>query len=133
MAARQKDIELILLRQWASYLAMPIWIMGEDGSLLYYNEPAEAILGLRFDESGEMPLAELSRIFETRTADDAPVAAEDLPIGVALIQRRPAHRRIRVRALDGQWRTIDITAFPIEGQSGRHLGAMAIFWEANDG
>ena len=50
----QQPLELILLRQCASHLAMPIWIMGPDGNLLFYNEPAEPILGRRFDEAGEL-------------------------------------------------------------------------------
>jgi hypothetical protein len=33
---------------------------------------------------------------------------------------------------DGVWRKIEVTAFPVEGQGGRHLGAVAIFWEAHD-
>ncbi len=128
----QEAIELILLRQCASHLAMPIWLMGSDGSLLYYNEPAEPILGRRFDEAGEMPGEELSRMFETRDDDSSPIAADDLPINIALSRRRPAHRPFQIRGLDGVWRKIEVTAFPIEGQGGRHLGAMAIFWEADE-
>jgi hypothetical protein len=36
-----------------------------------------------------------------------------------------------MRGLDGAWRTIEVTAFPIEGQAERHLGAVALFWEAD--
>lgn len=126
----QQEIELILMRQCASYLAMPIWLMGADGELLYYNEPAEPILGRRFDESGEMPGEELSTMFQTTAADGSPLDADDLPINIALKEHRPAHLPIRIRGLDGVWRKIDITAFPIDGQGGRHLGAVAIFWES---
>jgi hypothetical protein len=52
----QKEIELILLRQWASHMTLPIWVTGLNGDLIYYNEPAEALLGVRYDEAGEMPL-----------------------------------------------------------------------------
>jgi hypothetical protein len=34
-----------------------------------------------------------------------------------------------ITALDGIKRRIEVTAFPIEGQGGRHLGAVAILWE----
>jgi hypothetical protein len=53
-----KAVELILMRQLASYLAMPIFLVDPDGNLLYYNEPAEYLLGRRYDETGEMPLAD---------------------------------------------------------------------------
>ena len=58
----QKAVELILMRQLASYLAVPIFLVDPDGNLLYYNEPAERLLGRRYDETGEMPVAEWSRV-----------------------------------------------------------------------
>ena len=125
----QQPIELILTRQWASYLAVPVWVMGENGDLLYYNESAEAVLGRRFDEAGEMPGEELASIFQTTAEDGSPIPSEELPINIALLKRRPAHLRHRFRGLDGFWRLVDVAAFPIEGQGGRQLGAVAIFWE----
>lgn len=80
-----------------------------------------------------MPAGELSRIFETAAEDGSPLPSDAIPLGIALLQGRPAHRRFRLRGLDGIWRLIDTTAFPVVGQEGRHLGAVAIFWEATDG
>jgi len=56
--ALSKDIEVILSRHLASCLAMPIFIVDPVGNLLFYNEPAELILGRRFEETGEMPASE---------------------------------------------------------------------------
>jgi PAS domain-containing protein len=128
----QREIELILLRQCASHLAMPIWLMGPGGDLLFYNEPAESILGRRFEEAGEMPGEVLATMFQTTAEDGSRLETEDLPINIALRERRPAHLWFRIQGLDGVWRRIEVTAFPIEGQGGRNLGAVAIFWEAND-
>jgi PAS domain-containing protein len=125
----QRDIELILLRQLASSLALPIWVADADGHLIFYNEPAETVLGRRFDEAGEMTLDELSRVFEIRDEDGQPISSSDIPLGVALLQRHPAHRRLQMRGLDGPWRVVDVTAFPVEGQGGRFLGACVLFWE----
>src|SRR4030042_6452124 len=97
----QMPIELILMRQCASSLAMPIWLMGENGDLLYYNEPAEPILGRRFDEAGEMPGEELATMFQTTAEDGSTIDADDLPINIALGKRRPAHRWMRIRGLGG--------------------------------
>jgi PAS domain S-box-containing protein len=126
----QMPIELILLRQCASNLAMPIWLVSEHGDLLFYNESAEAILGVRFDEAGEMPSEDLAAMFQTKAEDGSPLEADDLPVNIALRERRPAHRWMKIRGIDGVWRKIEVTAFPIEGQKGRHLGAVAIFWQA---
>ncbi len=127
----QQEVELILMRQLASYLTIPIFVVGMDENLLFYNGPAEVLLGCRFDEVGEMPLKELSTIFQTTAEDGSPLPPDALPIAIALRQRRPAHRAFTYRALDGVERTIEVTAFPLEGQSGRHLGAVAIFWEVD--
>ena len=43
----QKAIELILMRQLASSLAMPIFLVDPSGNLVFYNEPAEQLLGSR--------------------------------------------------------------------------------------
>jgi hypothetical protein len=48
--AATKPIQLILARQLASCVAAPIMLMDADGTLVFFNEPAEAILNQRFDE-----------------------------------------------------------------------------------
>jgi hypothetical protein len=50
----QQEIEVILIRQLASYLAMPMVIVNPVGTLLFYNEPAEELLAMRFEETGEL-------------------------------------------------------------------------------
>jgi PAS domain-containing protein len=130
--SKQKPIEIILLRQWASHMATPIWIAGTRGELLYYNEPAEELLGRRFDEAGSMRLRELPKIFKTTTEDGKPISEADLPLAKALLQRQPAHLRVRITALDGKSRLLDITAVPLIVQGGAYLGAMAMFWEPDD-
>jgi PAS domain-containing protein len=128
----QKPVEVILMRQLASYLAMPILVVDPDGRLLFYNEPAEAVLGRRYDETGEMPVEEWSTVFTPTTEDGVPLPPETLPLVVALQKRRAAHRAFWIRGLDGVSRKVEVTAFPIEGQGGRHLGAVAIFWEGGE-
>lgn len=125
----QKEIELILARQLASYLIMPIFIVDPRGTLIYYNEPAEGILGRRFEETGEMPVEVWSTLFEPTDETDKPLAPESLPLVIALTQHRPAHRDMWIQGLDGVRRLIEVTAFPINGQAERYLGALAIFWE----
>lgn len=125
----QKPVELILMRQLASYLAMPIFLVDPRGDMVFYNEPAEAILGTRYDETGEMPVEEWSTVFEPADEDGSPLAPEMLPLWIALHKHQATHRVLRIRGLDGVSRRIGVTAFPLEGQGGRHLGAVAIFWE----
>src|SRR5439155_856752 len=37
----QKQVEIILMRQLASYLTLPVFVVDPEGNLLYYNPPAE--------------------------------------------------------------------------------------------
>jgi PAS domain-containing protein len=127
----QMAIEVILMRQLASYLAMPIFVVDPDGNLLFYNEPAEPLLGRRYEETGEMSLVEWSTIFHPTDEDGTPLSPQALPLVIALETRRAVHRAFWIRGLDGISRRIEVTAFPLEGQGGRYLGAVAIFWEAS--
>ena len=127
----QYDIEVILFRQLASSLAMPIFIVDPRGTLIYYNEPAEAILGRRFDETGEMDMTEWSKVFSPTDEQGKQLAREALPLTIALDHRRPAHGRLWIRGLDQVLRHIEATAFPLIGQSNRFLGAAAIIWTSS--
>jgi PAS domain-containing protein len=125
----QHEIEIILARHLAEHLVMPIFIVGPSGDLLYYNDPAESILGCRYDETGAMPASEWSTIFQPVDQDGQPMNPDDLPLMNALKERHPAHKRFWIRGLDGALRQIDVTAFPLNAQAQRFLGAVAIFWE----
>lgn len=46
----QREVELILLRQPASYLTIPIFVVDTKGTLIYFNEPAEVLVSRRFEE-----------------------------------------------------------------------------------
>lgn len=130
----QKAVEIILMRQLASYLAMPIMLFDPDGNLLFYNEPMEAIIGQRFDETGEMTLDERYALFEMTDDDGSPLVREERPLVIALEKQRAAHRTVWLKKKpDGVRRRVEVTAFPLEGQGGRHLGAVVISWEAHEG
>ena len=124
-----KDMEVILARHLASCLAMPIFIVDPVGNLLFYNEPAELILGRRFEEAGEMPASEWATAFRPFDEAGNPILPQSNPLVIVLNQRRPAHSRLWIRGLDGASRHIEVVAFPIIGQARKFLGGIAIFWE----
>jgi PAS domain-containing protein len=123
------DIEIILIRQAASYLAMPVFVVDQKGNLIYFNEPAEELLGLRYEEVGEMPLEEWATVFIPTDEHGDPIAPEGLPLVIALQEHRPAHDSLWIKGLNGIPRHLSVTAFPLIGQEARDLGAVAIFWE----
>ena len=125
----QQEIEVILSRHLAEYLAMPIFIVNPEGDLIFYNEPAEAILGTRYNETGVMPASEWATIFHPVDHEGKPLPPEDLPLVIAITKRHPAHKIFWVRGKDGNMREIEVTAVPLIGQADRFLGGIAIFWE----
>ena len=127
----QQEIEVILSRHLAECLAMPIFIVNPDGDLIFYNEPAEAILGLNYNETGMMPANEWATIFQPVDREGKALSPEDLPLMIALSTRHPAHKLFWIHGKDGVSREIEVTAFPLIGQAERFLGAIAIFWESH--
>ena len=125
----QRPVEMILLRQLASYLTIPIWMMDAEGNLVYYNEPAESLLGVQFDDAGPIHADQLAGKFRTTDLEGRPLTDEEMPVVMALNQRSPMHGKLRFCGLDGVWHDVEISAIPIEGQSSRFLGVCATFWE----
>jgi PAS domain-containing protein len=123
------EVELILMRQLASYLTLPMFVVGVNENLLFYNQAAEVHLGRRFEEAGEMPVGDLASIFQIKRVDGSDYPGDELPLTVALRARRPKHDTLRFRSLDGSDHIVEVTAFPLEGHGGRHVGAVAIFWD----
>ena len=132
MPHQQQPVEMILLRQLASYLAIPMWMMDDTGNLIYYNEAAEGLLGIRFDDVGPITSENLVGAWNVTQLDGSALPEYDFPVVTALSKRKPAHRAIRFQGMDGVWRAVEVTALPIEGQGERFLGVLATFWEVED-
>jgi PAS domain-containing protein len=127
-----QPIERILVRHLGSRLAVPLFLVDTEGTLVFYNEAAEQLLGRRFDEAGEMTFDDWTTAFAVRDEDGRPIEIDEIPLVQALRKRRPAHSRFDITGLDGTLRTLEVAAFPLQGQGGTRLGAVALFWEAGD-
>jgi len=125
----QQAVETILIRQLAGYLSVPVMVADPEGAVVYYNEPAERLLGVRYEETGRLTQEQFAGHFESRPLDGEGEEAER-PLGVALEQRRPVHSRLELtRRADGALLKVDVTAFPIIGQGDVVHGAVVMFWE----
>ena len=126
----QQSVEIILVRQLAGYLFVPVLVVDTTGTVIFYNEPAERILGVRFEETGRIGPEEADRLIELSDDPAAGPDDEGRPILTALQQRRPAHaRRWLLRRGDRVRLQVELTAFPVIDQDERLLGAVAMFWE----
>ena len=122
------EIEIILNRQLADCLSVPVFIVDPDGTLLFYNEPAEKILGKRFEDTGEMLVNQWSTIFIPVDNDGNKLPPDQLPLVKTLNTKQPAHGTFRINSLDGRFIKISVTSYPIIGRSKKFTGAVAIFW-----
>jgi len=125
-------IEIILSRQQADCLSIPVFITDTRGNLVFYNEPAEELLGQRYEESGEMPVEVWGTIFKPMDENGKLLSPEDLPLVKTLRKCRPYHKEFWIESLRGTTEKISVTSYPIIGRAGDFMGAVAIFWELKD-
>ncbi len=125
-------IELILARQLAGYLAVPIVILDPTGTVIFYNEPAERILGRRFDEGGPIPPGEWSATFEFMDESGDPVPPEQMPLAAALRTRKLVQLNVSMRGLDGIRHRVSEVGIPLVGHGQRLLGVLAFLFELDD-
>ena len=126
----EHNLVFILARGLASSIATPVFLVDPDGTLVYYNEPAEEILGQTYAEAGAMTMEEWGTMFrQSDPASGTQIDPASQPLGVALTKREPAHGPLHITGLDGVERNIAVTALPLFAKSDEFIGAMAIFWE----
>jgi PAS domain-containing protein len=129
VAAAQRPIELIQARGLISSLSTAAFLVDEAGTLLYFNEAAGELLGIPFEEAGEMQPDEWGGRFRPRQPGGRELTVEELPLTIALREGHPGHARMEITGADGDDRQIAVSAIPIRGRAGQH-GAFAIFWPA---
>ncbi|MBL0009121.1 MAG: hypothetical protein IPP25_18605 [Saprospiraceae bacterium] len=125
-------IEIILNRQLADCLAIPVFITDTVGNLLFYNEPAEEILGKRYQDTGEMKVEEWSTIFFSKDENGKLLEPEDLPLVKTLLNQLPYFKTFWIESLKGKSEKISVSSYPIIGRAGIFVGAVAIFWRPSD-
>jgi PAS domain-containing protein len=128
MASHQHPVEVIMARGFMSNLATPAFLVDDAGNLIFFNEAAGELLGVRFEEAGSMGPDEWGGRFAPTAIDGRPLLLHELPLAIALEQSRPAHSAMRIRSGQGEMHEIEVSAFPIVGRSGTRA-AIAIFWD----
>ena len=91
-----KSLPLILAREFAANIATPVTVIDERGRLIFFNEPAERILGQTHAEVGELAQHEWTRLFSVEQLDGSPVTLDELPVGIAHREPLPGPRHAGV-------------------------------------
>jgi len=126
----QRNLILILARDFASRLATAVFLVDAKGSVIYFNEAAERLLGVRFVEGPGMTAQEWSTRFSQVDEDGNPISLEDNPLAIAFRESRPNHRTMHIKDTEGGAHHLAVTAFPLVAHAGEIVGALAIFWES---
>ena len=125
----QHNLILILARSFAAQLATAVFLVDTEGTVIYYNEAAERLLGRKFIEGAGMPADEWSTLFKPRDEHGRTVPLQSLPLGITMLKREPAHGIVRLLGTDGVDRRIEAVTFPLFAHTEDFVGAIAIFWQ----
>jgi PAS domain-containing protein len=131
--SRPPSLPLILARELASNLATPMFVLNQDGLLVYFNDAAEQIIGKPFAEIGVVDAMEFGKLLDLTDLDGTPVARPESPSGIAFFQRRPSHQVLVATGFDGVRRTVQATAYPLFGAGEELHGVVTVFWEGAPG
>jgi PAS domain-containing protein len=125
---QQRNLVLILAKDLADKLASAVFVVDADGRIVFFNEHAEEILGRSFADVGPGDLEEVLESFSPTDMDGHPLKPADLPISIALNERRPIHKAVRITREAEDQVEIGVTALPLFARSQEFVGAAAIFW-----
>jgi PAS domain-containing protein len=120
---------MILARELGANLATPMFLIDKEGTLVFYNEAAELLIGRPFAELGEIPALDFGEELRLRDSDGSPLRRRDTPAGIAFFERRPAHKLLVATAYDGVDRWVEVTAYPLFGAADDMHGVLTVFWE----
>ena len=129
---KQRHIALILARDLAANLATAMLLVDRDGDLVFFNEPAERILGRPYAEA-QMSRVELAKTFKPVDESGVPIPLADLPLSAAFREGVPSHGHLRIEAIGGDVRDLEVIGVPLFAQADQLVGGLAVFWERAEG
>jgi PAS domain S-box-containing protein len=125
----QRSLPLILAREFAANVATPFLVIDAEGTLVYFNERAEQIIGGTAAELGDMEERDWRQRFHVKRTDGTPVESSETPTAIARRERRPVQDVLVYTRLDGSTRTLSVTASPILGHLDQLEGVFCVMWE----
>jgi PAS domain-containing protein len=123
-----RHIALILAKDLAANLATAVLIVDADGNLVFFNEPAERILGRPYAEA-QMSSVELARAFKPVDETGEPIPVQQLPLAEAFRKGTPSHGHLRIESVDGRTHDLEVVAVPLFARADELVGGLAVFWE----
>ncbi len=126
-----QPIELIQARNLISRLQTASFLVDADGRLLFFNESAGELLGMRFEDAGPMEPGTWGTRFKPREPGGEEIPVGNLPLAIAVQSGRPGFARMEITGANGKDHLIEVTAFPIMSGHAQQ-GSVAIFWPVDE-
>ncbi len=123
----QQALELILARNLLTNISTPAFLADHRAVLVFYNEAAGALLGIPFEQAGNMHPEEWAARFGPFDSAGERIPFEEVPLTIALSERRPVHAPIYIHSADGEVHHIEVTAIPL-ATNDDITGVIGIFW-----
>ena len=105
-----------------------MFLLDGEGTVVFYNEAAELLIGRPFAEVGEISMFEFGDRLEIRHLDGTPMSRREAPSGIAFFERRPVHKVVVATAFDGTRRMVEATSYPLFGAGEELHGVVTVFW-----
>ena len=131
-ASTHRHIALILAKDLAANVASAMLLVDPEGYLVFFNEAAERLLGRPYAEA-QMSRAELAKTFKPVDENGEPIPIRDLPLAAAFRSGIPSHGHLRIEAVDGVVRDLEVVGLPLFAQADQLVGGLAVFWERTEG
>jgi PAS domain-containing protein len=131
VAEEQRPVELILARSLIATLSTPGFLVDEEGIVVFFNDAASVLLGVRFEEVGRMGPERWTTEFGPFDQAGERVPPEKVALTIALREERPTTARYRLHSLKGVEHEIEAAAVPIMTTEGIR-GAMVFFWPVEE-
>jgi PAS domain-containing protein len=127
----QRPLELILARNLLSSLSTPAVLVIRPGDVVFFNEAAGALLGRRFEDTGQLSAQDWTSMFGPLDREGEPIPVERQPLFSPLRANRAGHALHTIRSINGSRHAVEVSGVPIMG-TGEFLGAMLFFWQAEE-
>jgi PAS domain-containing protein len=124
-----KSLVLIRAKHLAESVTTPMLLVASDGTLVFYNEGAEALFGTPFTEVGQMPAKDWGVRFNVRDRHDNLFPIEAMPGWMELQSERPTLGHIKLTTAGGDDLFLAACGFPLFTSQQQFDGGLVLMWE----
>ena len=124
-----KSLALIRAKHLAESVTTPMLLTARDGTLIFYNEAAEVMLGVPFADVGPLGASAWRDRFDVRGRTGEPFPLEAMPGWLELQTERPGTGHVVLRRSDGSDLVLAVCAFPLFTAQRQFDGALVLLWK----